>query len=1531
MPINFLCDKILDMGEGGTVVEQQPKPNVTELKPEQFQKQNAGFSSKLAEIRAHARKAAWLPIDQEVQELDSGKGILKIPVVLARILLDKQKKKIQRQLEQPDKIQPESQRLPPYKKEKPLRQTEKGTLLAVGEEIRTIINDYEQLVQEIIQEGTVPKEIRDAYIQEVISPEADRVARNTNLTPFQKDEFYTALHAYLEHKDEPDPINQPYKKDLDRFIKDDYHLKNSCKPLFDSSDAAVIQHLVAKMAASDIETIKTSVLLQLRNNSSKEKFSDIFVDIIRELPNPPMIPTRVTFPTYLRLLYQRKIIPDMPFWQALKSSRTANEIFGKVIEDQDQENYATALNVSLSDKSEWSDRTMLLSYYPTPDAIRNLVVLAANGKRSISVNASYTLKNLTRRADWKDILSKAEGVYPSLKTVGTLLSESKYFDSSDGYRHEIVEESQDLILSIVENSESAPKLRELSVKTLTAHSILGILNKRGIIQASEVTMLNKIIEQPYGDYRFNGLKENLFELMQADETTDRVAQRLEIIGRFEMLSRMTLENESNHQALVYLQDNKVIKKLQDISLKQEDVNTFLDAYKTVPALTNKLGELNYYELNYELYWEFVKQFKGSETIQLFNDLSTAYSSFPDQLINIIKLVGESGISRERALELPTKAGDIINTPIFDLAMKFPDIFLQTDEALGLLRKFDDGSGFLDPSVNSLLMQGMFKRAGDLSLSLEGINRQKPYSALLDIEFARIDELLTANPNLEINENSWRSFLMAFVQIQTGNFRFSEQSRSRIEELFKNSRVRDFCLNNFRKEYIGYLANGNLDQIPFGLYLNTEMIKYAGGAGPLTQIESLSSFFNKFCVSLGKEIITEESRNKIFQRMHAVEIRFVNEKWSNEDKTNFYNISSDILTADPNLFSEYLELFENLNPSDLKRFMREIYPLYGVQLALMEKTDEDGKKTYDAVQLVNLRKDVQVFAESLKTQEKPLEAQKAKLIGEISRSFKDRFGITKIPKEFTEENIRSLTNVSTYLANIQGRNTTKETELGYYLSLMLNDRWDDFRKGSAIDPKEFLDPKKADEMTGIMERRTVLNPLTPENLGLQESDVPEFLRILQEEAQNVAVGDIETIDVKLNNVILNLRQLEDPDLYPEPLDKERMRLLMNYGNRKVGSVAAKMYQALQGTSRSIQFSDEELKIQGEIRKIAQDGDFELTADNIKKHFQDGIRPLSTIVNVLQFVDETHAELEIENIRQLLQPSQEIIDVFNRLGEEFQPTSGALALSQDLDYLDNIIVKKEDSLNLNERTLLVGYTGRIRGQVVKLQEIFDKIKDKFSSLKQGSTATDNQLLTDKLGQIDKIINAPSAQQTIVSTMTNNLNTIIENMRACLSCTAKGGNNDTNLTFGDSNKFYLYSQSEGQTKGSISDEILFLEPVTHQDGTSEMAFVFDRIYGIQTPTILTNQLETVIKKYRQLKPRYPKAKLSIFVTDSAIATAGLSQDMLTSRIQKTMGSNAYIKEEQVEVNVAESAMANHYIEFGGNSRSSGKRNVKGIVIRL
>lgn len=1501
MPINFTCDKILDMAELVHVAEPQPKPNQEEVvgKP--------NFAGRLVEIKksakAHVQKSIQLlnpeipqekpqepvtaltpedvlnqlealgkdetlspedflsqskqilqasdeiihltvtqkvkledqayplrsdlekHIDPKIQTLNHARGIRKFFARGEKGRLTTQKSNMQSQLaELEEQMQAKKQFIDQIvmqqgsvyqKQEKALRITQDTLMTAVGQEIAAIRSDYEHLLEEILQDGTMLSDIRETFIEQIITPEVDTVPK-AYTGENKKEEFYKALRTYIDHGEEPN-IRSSDHAELLRSFRDGNHAIYLAEPLLDGQDKEIIKLLVEEIAAQDTAPIRIAAESQWGNYPSKNKFQMILEKALK----PKAKPYGFHQPKYVRFCNKIQL------WQGVKYSSKANELFGNEIEIQDQQYYHDVLEKSVSSDRDNTEAAQSLYYYPTPDTIRNLVLIASAFSTDHQDNrlnpTNVALAKLSARKNWPDILDNATKVYPSLNTARPILEKWTELDSFSNRHPKIQDAVQDFALSILDSKPADQRLTGLAKNALTNGSILDVLAKRGTISNSDA--------------------ENLKE-----------AERI--------LLQENQQNSSRYHIDEYYLRITLKKVLSPLLHQQEEITA--DAKTQIKRLATLSQEI-------------------------------------------------------------IKAGDT-NTYVFDLAMASPDIFLQTDEGLMFLQEFSKkGLDLLDPSLNLSFGQKFFKQTKDLSDGGKEIKL-----GLSKNEFTRTDKLLTANPELEINEGNWRSLLMTFVESQTGNHLFSDESINRVKELFKNPHVKDFCLNNFRKEYVDYLANGNFDQIPFTLYLTTEYIKYAGGAGPFTQIESLSNFVSVFCASLGKETTTEESRNAVLQGMHALESRFDKEKWSNENRTDFYNVSSDILNADPNLFSDFIDVFDKLNPSELKRFMRETYSLYGVQLALMEKTDKDGKKTYDTAQLLNLRKGVQDFSESIKTQEKPLEAQKAKLIGEISRLFETRFGIIKVPQEFTEENIRSLTNVSLYLVNLSARDAAKETELGYYLSLMLNDKWNNFRRGETVDPKEFLDSKRAETIADTLKKRTDLNVLTSRNLGVQESDMPEFLRILQEETQNVAVGDIETVDVKLNNVILNLRQLEDPDLYPEPLDKERMKLLLSYGNRKVGAAVAKMYQSTQSTSRSIQLSEEETKIQEEIRRIAKENSLELTTENIKKHFQEGIRPLSTIVNMLQFVDETRAEVEIESLRQILQPSSEIMDVFNRLGEEFKPTSGALALSQDLDYLDNIIVKKEASLNPNEKMLLSNYTGTIRIQVVKLQGIFDQIKNKFSSLKQGNT-TSNQLLIAKLEQIDKIVNAPPAQQTVASTMTNNLNTIIENMRACLSCTTKGANNDTNLTFGDLNKFYLYSQSEGQAKGSISDEVLFLEPVAHQDGTSEMAFVFDRIYGVQTPTILTNQLETVIKKYKQLKQKFPRAKLSIFVTDSAISTAGLSSDMLRSRIQNTMGNNTYAEEEEVGVDVAESAMADHYIEFGGNSRTSGKRQVKGLVIRL
>ncbi len=518
-------------------------------------------------------------------------------------------------------------------------------------------------------------------------------------------------------------------------------------------------------------------------------------------------------------------------------------------------------------------------------------------------------------------------------------------------------------------------------------------------------------------------------------------------------------------------------------------------------------------------------------------------------------------------------------------------------------------------------------------------------------------------------------------------------------------------------------------------------------------------------------------------------------------------------------------------------------------------------------------------------------------------------------------------MSRYLANIHDRTPNKEDTLGFYLSLMINDKWDDFRRGVDINPAEYLIPEKAGEINGFLEARKRNNPLTAEALGVEQDKMVEFYHLLQEESQKVAIGNIETIDIKLSNIILNLKELGDLDLYLEPLDKQRMKLVLDYGAKKVGSVVARIYQQMSDSQRQFEFSPEDLVIKQEIEKLVQANGFDLNSQTLKQNFQDGLKPFAMVVNLIEFVQESKAEVGISNLRELLQPTKEVVNIFNRLGEEFKITSGAQALSQDLDYLDNIINKKDDQLTIDEKEILTKYTGQIRTKIVELEGLFNQIKNKFGDMEQGHTSVHNDQLKDKLRQINQIINTQNSQQIITSTLTNNFNTIIENIRACLGCQTNECNNDTDLTFGDTNKFYLYSQSENVKNGSISDQIVFVEPIIRQDGRAEMAFVLDKIYGTNTPLVLQNQAETVIKKFQTIKQKIPNIKLSVLISDAATTSGGLSSEMLIQKLKE--GKIKARWEQGIEVSIAESATGDHYTEFGGESRIAGKRRINGVVI--
>jgi len=1311
--------------------------------------------------------------------------------------------------------------------------------LTILEEIKQslieIRKEHIAFINEALQDKQLLSEVREAYIEDFITPEIDRSMDET-----KKQDFLKTLRASFDMESLPEDQQKLLEQKMDKFLGYDggfYDLSNEVKQNFLGDGKFILRQILNDQAANNFKDFEESLNLE-GNQSIKQSQVHQMTQEIMDLAEVDERHSYINESQIKKLDIERraKSTVFIKWLKSMKKSQSLATDYGELLNEIDNKIYQTALDKSLSDTDGGYIDSLV--YYPTPDAIRNLVVIAAadqSGNRTFRSNGS--LINLAKRSDWPQILDEVEKKYPTLKKTRTIL---EHWNFNDNYYNQpdIREAANDFTFGIFTEEGNNPRLTVIASEALANSSMFNVLVNRGLITDTEVKLIESAQEKTHIMERDQNLRDQDIQICDYD-----------LSGEIQNSCRPLMEKQSKG-----LQIETNINRLKHLAILSQEIIDCQD-----PKIINILSS--------------------------------------DSIVNLVsgcRLSGEKTTLFIRALTKFTSEGITSLNPLSDLILG-EGVFQAGDK---------------DNYAIKLISGAMSKQINEM-----------------------IDHLSPENPTLKINDENWQSLLSSYIIIQTNNQDgteyFSKQAEKLIPALFQNDEAKDFCLNKLNGLWHDYLTNGTPGIVPLSLSMVPELISFCHGAGPLSQIESLGLMIKAVNQADIQQTTAERTKGELFTGLRQIEDRFIKEKWSNEDKSDFYNISRDILNTSPSIFSDFLNLFQNLNPSEIRRFTKDLYPLYRAKLALIEQTDKStGIKTFTKEQLMALRTDIRSFSDSLKKTDKSFEVQKTKLLEEIRSVFQERFGITKIPEDFTSENSRSFINITMYLANLHDRKPEKENVLGFYLALKINNRWDDFRKGAEINPAEYLTTEKSETIRTFLSNRQILNPLKPETLGITQEELPEFYRLLQQESQSITVGNIETIDVKLNNVIINLRGLEDLDLYPEPLDKQRMKLLIDFGNKKVGSVVARIYQQLNDSKKQFQFSEEELQIKNQIETIITENNLQLNSETIKKQFQDGLKPLATVINLLSFTQDTQAEQEVSSLRQLLQPKPEIIDVFNRLGEDFKSGSGALALSQDLSYLDNLVVKREDEIKPGEKILLAEYIGSIRQQMIKLQTIYDQVKNKFTAMEQGYTNISNDQLKDKMGQISQIINAQTTQQTITSTVTNDLNVIIENIRECLSCVREGSNNDTNLTFGDVNKFYLYSQTEAGKKGSLSDEVVFVEPITHKDGKQEITFVLDKVYGTNTPTILINQIGAVLKKYQSIKQKFPNIKLSVFVSGSAISSSGLSTDLLIQNLrEKNILAQA---EENVEVNLAESAAGDHYAEFGGSPRTFGERTVNGVTIR-
>lgn len=800
----------------------------------------------------------------------------------------------------------------------------------------------------------------------------------------------------------------------------------------------------------------------------------------------------------------------------------------------------------------------------------------------------------------------------------------------------------------------------------------------------------------------------------------------------------------------------------------------------------------------------------------------------------------------------------------------------------------------------------------------------------------------------IDESNVIQALTRFINKDADDWSNSSEDDLLIKEAFDGNDVKDLSLAKLRSLYEEYLKNGNSMQFPNVLTVMADYMHSKGGAGPLTQIEAFLDYAGALGNSMQEAKKDDDWKNELITNVATIEGMMQKYRWDNQEKSNFYATSAEIINANPELFQEFTQLFvNNLSKEEFKAFTGEIYPLYRAKLALLREYEDhsngigEGYTTikYNPSDIDNLKHQLHTALlpfnckeVSLEKRRKGIERVKETIFSEISELFKTKFSIRPeaIPSGLSKADTRVVGDMTRYLGSLAQPNQQKKDILGFYLALQLDrdqTAWKKIRSGEDVSPSNYLDIVSSFGVERAVELSHRNNPITLENARINTPErLAEFRRAMQNETVSMRFGNIQTVDLRLQNLRGNMEELIDPDLYPEGIDRQRVELLRELPSQKeFNKIIGTIQQRMMG--KDIPLTDEGQLIMGRVEQILKDNDLEVNTNNIKQYFQTDMKTIQAPFRILESIDNYGVMDSIKELQAMLNPPDSVAQILEKLGEAPKPQSGIMALGADLDFLENLMVKRANELTADESNTLGEYLNSIRKKLTELDGIYGKVIDNYNTMKK-TGAHPNTI--NQIREIDKIISNEANQSVITTTCANDMTTIIENMRACLSCVTKGINNDTNLTFGEGYKFYLYSKENASRNSSVADEIVYFVPSEDEGGANKrLSFVMDQVYGMKNSDIMMAHIETMLKKAHELKSEFPEVPISVILPDSSIKSCSASID--ATELSRRISSGDSFKDiGDKTVIVPESGFGDHYIEFGGvNARASGPRKVSGIEV--
>ncbi len=759
-------------------------------------------------------------------------------------------------------------------------------------------------------------------------------------------------------------------------------------------------------------------------------------------------------------------------------------------------------------------------------------------------------------------------------------------------------------------------------------------------------------------------------------------------------------------------------------------------------------------------------------------------------------------------------------------------------------------------------------------------------------------------------------------------------------------------------------------------------------GFLTYMETMSNFCSNIMQKVYVTSIPQDVQKKMIDGIRDFldsKNFFKNSPLRDMDSFNgFFNISNTIITAEPSLYNEFLEIFKILDDEWDMDFFHKLFNLYQVELVLYQKYNQGNNEiTYEQSDLEKVRQTLKSFISSLKDNNKEkhkdiFRTEQERLINNIKKLFKDKLGIIKTPEIFTNENIESIKTYCVYLTNMHDKTPAKEKILWFFLALKLDNKWAQFRQWDDINPAEYVISENTVAINEYLAKRKEYDVLKWLNLD-QESRI-----ILQKEDQHIMIGHVNDIIDKLKNIESEIESLSDPDLlqtdeeriiFPyckgndsktiwailaikiknSELDNEQKKVLDEVGEKlwitdwnkesieRIQNVLDKKQDKTLlpyckidksrtiWTILAIKFKNGELN--NEQKKILDEvGEKLWITDWNKESIIKVQNILLTIQMIQQFINNIKslniewivAEIEAKSIM-----DDELIGIFCKLWENFSTESGIYYAQLDIDQQRENLEKNKKNLSEHEIKKVETYLETMDKHVAKIDKLRKNIETRMIKFQDEDTKNfTNGPLKERIKEVMQVVNSHTTwgDDFIQSKIINDLDMVLPIIRACLSGKTNGCNNDTNLTFGDSNRFLIVNKfptPNGAKKiTSYADQLINLLPTNKW-----LSFVMDGIYGTKSVDSLVCNILLLIKKLQQMKNK----DIGIIVTNNALG--GATKERLMEGLSKETEVQFDIEEiKELPLIVTKSASWDPHHEFHTWwARSTGNFEVSWLYLKL